>query len=854
MTMTTVASTRGLTSAVAAQRLKESGPNLLPQPRKPSWVRLLLGQMTHFFAIMLWVSAGLAVVADMPQLGIAIAVVVVINGVFAFAQEFRADRAGARLRELLPLRVTVWRDGHRQDIPASDLVRGDLVYLDPGDRICADLRLIETHGLALDESMLTGESTAVRPSAEGSAWAGTFVIEGEGTGLVRETGAGTRLAGIASMANSALPPKSPLAKQLHRVVRAVALLAIGVGTTFFLVAMLLGTPPTDGFLFAIGVTVALVPEGLLPTVTLALARASQRMAGEHALVRRLEAVETLGSTTFICADKTGTITSNRMSAVEVWTPEGTATVSGVGYDPAGGKVNGPLPPVRELAVSALMCSAGRAREQDGAWLPVGDPMDVALHVLAMRAGLDASVVEREHPVDRRFAFDARRRRSSVVSNGVLHLKGAPDSVLPLCRPAAGAEAALSRLAERGLRVLAVARRSGVSADATVADEEDLELLGLVGLEDPPRPGVEEAIAACRRAEIRIALVTGDHPGTARTIAVRVGIIPPDGPVIEGNQLPADEGALAGLINRDIVLARVTPEDKLRIARALQSIGHVVAMTGDGVNDGPALRQADVGVAMGASGTDVARESADLVLLDDHFQSIVAAIRLGRATFANIRRFLTYHLTDNVAELTPFAVWALSGGQIPLALTVLQVLALDIGTDLLPALALGGEPAGKKVLEGRARVTSLIDRHLLQRALGVLGPAEALVEMGAFIVVLIAGGWAWGREPSTHLLAVASGAAFAAVVLGQLANAFACRSESTWALGKRLGSNPALVAATVVELVLLAGFLGTPAVADLLGGSWPSALGWSVASTAVPAVILADAAHKRAKAASKGSHG
>jgi calcium-translocating P-type ATPase len=850
MTMTTVTSTRGLTSAAAAQRLKEDGPNLLPQPRKPSWVRLLLGQMTHFFAIMLWVSAGLAVVADMPQLGIAIGVVVVINGVFAFAQEFRADRAGARLRELLPLRVTVWRDGHRQDIPASDLVRGDVVALDPGDRVCADLSLIETHGLALDESMLTGESRAVRPSPEGSAWAGTFVIEGEGTGLVLETGAGTRLAGIASMANSAIPPQSPLAKQLHRVVRAVALLAIGVGSTFFLVAMLLGTPPTDGFLFAIGVTVALVPEGLLPTVTLALARASQRMAGEHALVRRLEAVETLGSTTFVCTDKTGTITSNRMTAVEVWTPKGTATVSGVGYDPGGGSVNGLLPPVRELALSALMCSAGRARQRDGAWLPVGDPMEVALHVLAMRAGLDASVVERENPVDCRFAFDARRRRSSVVSDGVLHLKGAPDSVLPLCRPAAGAEAALSRLAERGLRVLAVARRTGMSANATVADEEDLELLGLVGLEDPPRPGVEEAIASCRRADIRIALVTGDHPATARTIAVRVGIIPPDGPVIEGSQLPADEGELARLINRDVVLARVTPEDKLRIARALQSVGHVVAMTGDGVNDGPALRQADVGVAMGASGTDVARESADLVLLDDHFQSIVAAIRLGRATFANIRRFLTYHLTDNVAELTPFVLWALSGGQIPLALTVLQVLALDIGTDLLPALALGGEPASKHILDGRARVTSLIDSHLLKRALGVLGPAEAIVEMAAFILVLVAGGWAWGGEPSIHLLAVASGAGFTAVVLGQLANAFACRSESTWALGKRLDSNPPLVAATLVELALLAAFLGIPAVADLLGGSWPNVLGWAVASTAVPIVILADAAHKRARMVSR----
>jgi magnesium-transporting ATPase (P-type) len=374
-------------------------------------------------------------------------------------------------------------------------------------------------------------------------------------------------------------------------------------------------------------------------------------------------------------------------------------------------------------------------------------------------------------------------------------------------------------------------------------ETDLELLGLVGLEDPPRAGVAEAVRACRSAGIRIALVTGDHPGTARAIALEVGIIDVDGPVLTGQDLPTNQAELARLIDRDIVLARVTPEDKLRIAQALQSIGHVVTMTGDGVNDGPALRAADVGVAMGAWGTDVARESADLVLLDDRFESIVAAVRLGRATFANIRRFLTYHLTDNVAELTPFVLWALSGGQIPLALTVLQVLALDIGTDLLPALALGGEPPSEHAMNGPVRTTSLIDGSVLRRVFGVLGPAEALVEMAAFTAVLLAGGWAWGQHPSADLLMTASGAAFAAVVLGQLANAFACRSESSWVGAKRVADNPLLVVAVLIELALLLLFLGTPLLADLLGGGWPSTLGWAVASTAVAAVVLADAAHK-----------
>jgi magnesium-transporting ATPase (P-type) len=331
------------------------------------------------------------------------------------------------------------------------------------------------------------------------------------------------------------------------------------------------------------------------------------MANEHALVRHLEAVETLGSTTFICTDKTGTITVNKMAVVEVWTPAGSTTVTGLGYEPTG-TLRGPVAPVRDLAVSALLCSRGRARPQADEWVASGDPMEVALHVLAMRAALDTTAVERDNPIEARYPFDPRRRRASVVSHGVLHVKGAPDTVLPLCRDTAGAAEAVDRLSALGLRVLAVARRSLVGTPPAAAEraETDLDLLGLVGLEDPPRPGVRDAVRACRSAGIRIALVTGDHPGTARAIAVEVGIIDVDGPVLTGQDLPTNQAELARLIDRDVVLARVTPEDKLRIAQALQSIGHVVTMTGDGVNDGPALRAADGGDAMGASGTDVAR--------------------------------------------------------------------------------------------------------------------------------------------------------------------------------------------------------------------------------------------------------
>jgi magnesium-transporting ATPase (P-type) len=361
--------------------------------------------------------------------------------------------------------------------------------------------------------------------------------------------------------------------------------------------------------------------------------------------------------------------------------------------------------------------------------------------------------------------------------------------------------------------------------------------------------VAEAIGKCRLAGIKLAMITGDHPGTARAIAEKVGLLGPEALVVTGAELPERDSALGELLDRDgVVIARVTPEDKLRIARALRGRGHVVAMTGDGVNDGPALREADIGVAMGASGTDVAREAADLVLLDDHFATIVTAVELGRATYANIRRFLTYHLTDNVAELTPFVIWVLSGGAVPLALTVLQVLALDIGTDLLPALALGAEPPHPRTMRGPARTGSLVDRRLLRRVFGVLGPAEAVVEMGAFAAVLMLGGWTIGAEPTPALLATASGTAFAAVVLGQLANAFACRSETRWIGRLRWTSNPLLLWAVATEVAILFVFLGFPPLARLLGGSLPTAAGWAFAVLAMPAVVAADALHKLHKAA------
>ncbi len=849
----------GLTSAEAAQRLRAAGANTLPEPSgTPAW-KHLLGQLTHFFAAMLWAAGVLAIAAGLPELGVAIFVVIVVNGLFAFAQEYRAEQAAQKLRDLLPRQVVVVRDGAPLEIDSADVVPGDLVVLTDGDRVAADMHCIESHGLLVDTSTLTGESVPESVGVDDPLSAGTFVVEGEGRAVVTATGPATDFARIAVLTQGTVRPDTPLTRELHRLVRTIAAIALGAGTGFFLLTLALDTPPSDGFLFAIGITVALVPEGLLPTVTLSLAIGAQRMAAEHALVRRLESVETLGSTTFICTDKTGTLTQNRMRVVDVWTPAGSVRRHGVGYDP-----DGEIEPVdsellervAEIARIARGCSHGRAvRSDDGTWVARGDPMEAAIDALATQL-IDAPAVEDAVVV--RFAFDPRRRRSSVVTRTEVMVKGAPDAVLERCGLDESARrramAQLHHLSERGLRVLAVATRPSTGPTPRTADDAecDLVLLGLLGFEDPPRPEAGDALAACRAAGIRVAMITGDSAQTATAIADETGLRPPDGMVLVGDDLPDDEQLLGALVDRDgVVIARVTPEDKLRIARALRARGHVIAMTGDGVNDGPALREADIGIAMGASGSDVAREAADLVLLDDNFATIVAAVKQGRATFANARRFLTYHLTDNVAELTPFAIWALSGGRFPLALGVLQVLALDIGTDTLSAAALGSEPAAPHVMTQPPSSGRLLNRTVARRAFGFLGPTEAVFEMTAFVAALWVAGWRFGDAfPAGPTLYAASGAAFLTVVAAQSANAFACRSElrPAWELG--WFTNRFLVASVLIELAFAFAVIALPAAADLLDQRWPPAQAWVVILASVPAVLLVDAGWKRAVRSSR----
>jgi magnesium-transporting ATPase (P-type) len=843
--------TAGLSSAEARKRLDRDGPNELPPPLRPSVVRRLTDQLLHFFAVMLWVAGGLAFLADLPQLGVAIFIVIALNAVFAFIQESRADQAAERLRGLLPRRITVRRDGRPVQIDAGEVVVGDLLVLESGDRVPADALASSARGLLIDTSLLTGESEPTSVEQGGQLLAGTFVVEGEADAVVTASGASTRLADIARLTTTTAGPTSPLNLELHHVVHVIAAIAVGVGSLFFLLSLLLGNPASDGFVFAIGVTVALVPEALLPTVTLSLAWGAEQMAKRQVLVRHLDAVETLGSTTFICTDKTGTLTRNQMTVVQAWTRTGGAVTSAPGCEPTAAVVLSDPDArgdIERLAMVGARCSVGYVIKIDGVWQPHGDPMEVALDVFARRLGMDTELDRARVAADARFPFDARRRRMSVVMGGEVLVKGAPEAVLPLCADGDAAEAALDAFTSRGLRVLAVAGRTvGESVPNSAAEAEvDLRLIGLFALEDPPRKDVRPAIESCRHAGIKIAMITGDHPATAAAIATEVGLREPDGLVLSGPELPDDESVLGALLDRDgVVVARVSPEDKLRIARALRARGHVVAMTGDGVNDGPALHEADIGIAMGKSGTDVAREAADLVLLDDHFASIVAGVEQGRTTFLNVRRFLTYHLTDNVAELTPFVVWALSGGRFPLALGVMQILALDIGTDTLSAVALGAEPPAPHALDRPPVSGRLLNQTVLRRAFGVLGPTEAAMAMVGFVTSLVVAGWRPGDSfPHGHPLAAASGAAFMTVVIAQTANAFACRSATRWPGALGWTTNRLLIPAAAIGLLFSLSIVFIDPIADELGHASPPIAGWLVAVAAAGTLLAVDALDKR----------
>jgi len=841
----------GLSSREAERRLLQFGPNLLERRGGRRWPGELARQLTHPLALLLWAAAALAAVAGIAPVAVAIVVVIVLNAAFAFAQEQQAERSVEALARYLPARATVLRDGHEQVVEAARLVPGDVLAIAEGDRISADARLLDG-GIEVDVSTLSGESEPVvraadlvdagvpRLEARDLVFSGTTCTEGTARAVVFATGMATELGRIAALSERVEREESPLETQVRRVAWLIAAIALALGIAFVPIGVFgAGLSLSDAIVFAVGLLVGNVPEGLLPVITLALAVGVRDLVRRGAVVKRLSAVETLGSTDVICTDKTGTLTENRMRVTAIWTAPQTLDLEL--EDAAASRSVARLAEAMAACNNAQLAVAGAPA--------TGDATEVAMLAAAARLGADAGLDARERARRRAFAFDPGLKLMSTVDarDGRLRVdaKGAPEALLPRCatmlgpdgaeRPLGAAERAeverrVDAYAREGLRVLAVAQRelpAGAEPPAVREQaERDLTLLGLVALLDPPRTEVPDAVAACHRAGIRIVVITGDNGLTAAAIARRVGIADEHPTIVSGGELDQmSDAELDKLLHtgRELIFARSSPEAKLRIADALRAESHVVAMTGDGVNDAPALRRADIGVAMGRSGTDVAREASTMVLTDDDFATIVAAVAAGRRVYDNIRKFILYIFAHATPEVTPFLVFALGGGAIPLPLTVLQLLAFDVGTETLPALALGREPAEPGLMERRprGRSESVIQPPMLLRAWLFLGLICAALAMGGFFYVLLHAGWSPGDptgpgHPLHHAYRQATTMTFLGMVAGQIGTAFAARTERASLRSVGVLSNPLLLWGIAFELALTAIFVYAPPFQALLG--------------------------------------
>ena len=742
---------RGLTSKEAELRLQQYGANEIQRGEGISRWRILVGQFKGALIWLLLAASVLSAALGETTDAIAIAAILVINALVGFLQEYRAERAVLALRAMTAPRARVLRDGHAVLIFARDVVPADVLLLEAGDVVPADARLVEAHELATLEAALTGESTPVEKSTQAAAqhaplaerhdhvFLGTTVASGTGVAEVVATGMKTQLGKIAHLLATTESERTPLQAKLEHVGRSLLVICTGIVIAVAAATLLRGFGWVEVLMSSVSLAVAAVPEGLAAIVTIALAVGVQRMAAQNVLVRKLPAVETLGSTTVICTDKTGTLTTGVMTVRECWGPDHRAL----------------------LFAAAANCDADLGADGHS---PSGDPTEIALLFAARERGIARDEIERERPRDAVHPFESERKRMSVLrSDGTLYVKGAVETTLPLCLTGTeGALQANSDMAARGLRVLAVAQGSG-------PEERELRLIGLVGIADPPRTEAIEAIARARTAGIRTVMITGDHPVTARAIAREMGIL------------------RAGDSPDDVVHARATPEDKLRIVREWKRRGAIVAMTGDGVNDAPALKEAHIGIAMGKTGTEVTREASDMVLTDDNFASIIAAVREGRGIYDNIRKTLVYLLAGNCAELAVMLGAAVAGLALPLL--PLQLLWINLVTDGLPALALVMDPVSKDAL---AREPRRPNEPMLGRTqwltVAVTGLLQAAVTFGVYV---------WAER--TRNLQEARNLAFSVLVFGEVLRAFAARSDTKlhWELGAF--SNMRLVAVAVLTV-------------------------------------------------------
>jgi magnesium-transporting ATPase (P-type) len=884
-------SPQGLTSEEAAERLAKYGPNTLIEKKRTSIAYKFLADLKDLFGILLLFASLLAALAGMWELSLIILLVVLVNTVFGLFQEWRAEKAVETLKSWMPEYAKVVRDGELKKILVKELVPGDLIVLDEGDRVPADARLIEAFDLWTNNVPLTGESEPQPRSAKpikvvdatfldvpNLVFMSTSVAKGQGKAVVIKTGMGTKFGQIASLTQEIAEESSPLQKEIAYTAKYDFILAITVGVIFFLVSDIwLHASVYSSILFMIGVMVACVPEGLQVTVSSALAINVLKMVKENVLVKRLSSVQTLGSVTVICTDKTGTITTGEMTVKKIWISDKVIEVSGAGYTPTGsfhcdGKTleKEESQTVEELLEISALCNSAKVEppsDRNRSWSIVGDPTDGALLVATLKYGLNVQSMLAQKPIIHIKPFDSKRKRMTTFhkcqNKTCAYSKGAPRSILSACSRIAvesgmvgltsehmnSVEAKIHEFANEGLRVIAIAYKELPENESFKSKdvEKDMILAGLAAMKDPPRPEVKEAVRLAKHAGIRTVIITGDYGPTAQAIAEEVGIVVPEkSHIIRGVDLERieDSQIVDEVRKENVIFARVSPEQKLRIVTVLKRHGEIVAVTGDGANDAPSLKEADIGIAMGASGTDVAREAADMVLLDDSFASIVKAVESGRTIYENLRRFIVYVFSHNWAELFPYVLYAVLA--LPLPLLAVQVLAIDLGIDVIPSLALSREPAETGIMEEPPRSVKerLFNRKVFLRSfyIGLIIAAGAMV---GCLSVWSASGWHLGMSLRADDVVYVKGTTmtFAGIVVAQVGNVLACRTSRASILKTSLKSNKWIWLGIASQLTILSAIIYIPPLQALFGTTAIGLTEWAFLALLACVVVLAEEIRK-----------
>ncbi|PMC38383.1 calcium-translocating P-type ATPase, SERCA-type [Bacillus sp. UMB0899] len=834
--MNTISSDRdvGLTNKEVQKRTQKFGLNELKEADRPSAIIIFLSQFKDFMVLVLLAATLISGLLGEYIDAIAIIAIVIVNGVLGFFQERRAERSLEALKELSAPQVTVLRDGAWEKILSKELVPGDIVKFTSGDRIGADMRLIDTKSLELEESALTGESLPVQKSTQPIAgenvglgdltnmvFMGTLVTRGSGIGVVIGTGMNTAMGQIADLLQNAEAMDTPLQRRLEQLGKILIVVALFLTLLVVSIGVLQGHDLYSMFLAGVSLAVAAIPEGLPAIVTVALSLGVQRMIKQNSIVRKLPAVETLGCASVICSDKTGTMTQNKMTVTHVWSGDQVWNVTGTGYHPHGEFLRNSeqvevekTKTLQQILTFGSLCNTASLIEKDGQYHLDGDPTEGALLVAAMKAGLRKETLFKNFEVIEEFPFDSARKMMSVIvrdksGNQFVVTKGAPDVLAGVSKYILWNERqenfnskydtkvkqAIESLASQALRTIAVAfkpLKANEKINTSFEAERDLVFIGLQGMIDPPRPEVKQAVKECRDAGIKTVMITGDHIITAKAIAQQLNILPHNGKVMEGKDLSdLSIEELEDIVDDVYVFARVSPEHKLKIVKALQNRGHIVAMTGDGVNDAPAIKAADIGISMGITGTDVAKEASSLVLVDDNFATIKSAIKEGRNIYENIRKFIRYLLASNVGEILVMLFAMLLA--LPLPLVPIQILWVNLVTDGLPAMALGLDKPEGDLMKRKPRHPK---EGVFARGLGwkviSRGFLIGIVTLAAFMIV-------YYRNPDD--LAYAQTIAFATLVMAQLIHVFDCRSEKSIFERNPFG-NMYLIGAVISSILLL----------------------------------------------------